>query len=66
MSKSNLTTILKNYNVEGNVYLSDVHIWIGLENDMELAKELQEKLTELRDYYEDSRFGTMDYRNTSS
>ena len=43
-----LTDVLSNTNMNDEVYLSDVHRWIGLDKNLRIAVELQTKLTEVR------------------
>ena len=43
-----LSDVLSGANVDGEVYLSDCHLLIGLDKDISIAKELQEILTQVK------------------
>jgi hypothetical protein len=45
-----LNDILYQSNMNNEVYLSDVHRWIGLDKPLRIAVELQNKLTEVREW----------------
>lgn len=42
-----LLEMLKNRNAAGEIYLSDIHLWLGMDLGYKKMVELQDKLTDL-------------------